>query len=43
MTRRRCDATLHDIMMLNPLRGTRAPGAAVEQAMHVLLQALGTD
>ncbi|MFE5396131.1 alpha/beta hydrolase [Streptomyces sp. NPDC056568] len=39
----RYNATLHDFMMLNPVRGTRASTAAVEQAVHVLRQALGTD
>ncbi|MGW2173951.1 alpha/beta hydrolase [Streptomyces sp. NPDC001705] len=39
----RYNATLHDFMMLNPLRGTRASAAAVEQAVQVLRQALGTD
>jgi acetyl esterase len=31
----------HDFMMLNPLRGTAAATAAVEQAIHVLRKALG--
>ncbi|MFE6633253.1 alpha/beta hydrolase [Streptomyces tendae] len=39
----RYNGALHDFMMLNPLRGTRAAGAAVEQAVHVLSKALGTD
>ncbi|WP_256359353.1 hypothetical protein [Streptomyces ambofaciens] len=39
----RYNATLHDFMMLNPVRETRASSAAVEQAVHVLRQALGTD
>ncbi|MFH8443153.1 alpha/beta hydrolase [Streptomyces sp. NPDC018026] len=39
----RYNAVLHDFMMLNPVRGTRAAGAAVEQAVHVLRKALGTD
>ncbi|GGX90842.1 alpha/beta hydrolase [Streptomyces minutiscleroticus] len=38
----RYNGTLHDFMMLNPLRGTRATTAAVEQAVHVLREALGT-
>ena len=38
----RYDATIHDFMMLNPLRPTRAATAAVEQAVHVLRTALGT-
>ncbi|MFD6290921.1 alpha/beta hydrolase [Streptomyces sp. NPDC060205] len=39
----RYNATLHDFMMLNPVRGTQASTAAVEQAVHVLRKALGTD
>ncbi|MET9353092.1 alpha/beta hydrolase [Streptomyces sp. NPDC006617] len=39
----RYNAVLHDFMMLNPVRGTQAAGAAVEQAVHVLRKALGTD
>lgn len=39
----RYNATLHDFMMLNPVRGTQASSAAVEQAVHVLRKALGTD
>jgi acetyl esterase/lipase len=31
----------HDFMMLNPLRGTAAATAAVEQAIHVLRKVLG--
>jgi acetyl esterase len=31
----------HDFMMLNPLRGTAAATAAVEQAIHLLRKALG--
>ncbi len=38
----RYDAAIHDFMMLNPLRGTAATTAAVEQAIHVLRKALGT-
>ena len=30
-------------MMLNPVRGTAATTAAVEQAIHVLRKALGTS
>jgi acetyl esterase len=30
-------------MMLNPVRGTAATTAALEQAIHVLRKALGTD
>jgi acetyl esterase len=36
----RYNATLHDFMMLNPLRGTAATSGAVEQATRVLRQAL---
>ncbi|GGX81613.1 alpha/beta hydrolase [Streptomyces fructofermentans] len=39
----RYNASLHDFMMLNPVRGTQASTAAVEQAVHVLRKALGTD
>ena len=38
----RYNGTIHDFMMLNPLRPTRAATAAVEQAVHVLRTALGT-
>jgi acetyl esterase len=38
----RYNGTLHDFMMLNPVRGTRATTAAVEQAIRVLRAALGT-
>jgi acetyl esterase len=38
----RYNAIIHDFMMLNPLRPTRATTAAVEQAIHVLRRALGT-
>jgi len=38
----RYNGTLHDFMMLNPVRGTRATTAAVEQAIRVLRGALGT-
>jgi acetyl esterase len=37
----RYDGTLHDFMMLNPLHGTAATTGAIEQAIHVLRQALG--
>jgi len=37
----RYDGTLHDFMMLNPLRGTAAATGAIEQAIHVLRKALG--
>jgi acetyl esterase/lipase/nucleoside-diphosphate-sugar epimerase len=39
----RVNNTLHDFMMLNPLRVTAAASAAVEQAIHVLRVALGTS
>lgn len=39
----RYNATLHDFMMLNPVRGTQASSAAVEQAVQVLRKVLGTD
>ncbi|MFD5632085.1 alpha/beta hydrolase [Streptomyces sp. NPDC127072] len=39
----RYNASLHDFMMLNPVRGTQASTAAVEQAVHVLRKVLGTD
>ncbi|WP_399894942.1 alpha/beta hydrolase [Streptomyces sp. BBFR51] len=42
-TSMRYNATLHDFMMLNPVRGTQASSAAVEQAVHVLRKALGTN
>lgn len=38
----RYNAIIHDFMMLNPLRPTKATTAAVEQAIHVLRTALGT-
>ena len=40
-TSARYNGTLHDFMMLNPVRGTAASTAAVEQAVHVLRKALG--
>jgi acetyl esterase/lipase len=39
----RFNGTIHDFLMLNPLRGTAATTAAVEQAVHVLRKALGTN
>jgi acetyl esterase/lipase len=39
----RYNASLHDFMMLNPVRGTQASSAAVEQAVQVLRKVLGTD
>ena len=38
----RYNGTIHDFLMLNPLRATAATTAAVEQAIHVLRKALGT-
>ena len=35
----RYDATIHDFMMLNPLRPSAATTAAVEQAIHILRKA----
>ena len=37
----RYNGTIHDFMMLNPLRGTAAATGAIEQAIHVLRVALG--
>jgi acetyl esterase/lipase len=39
----RYNGILHDFMMLNPLRHTRATTGAVEQAIHHLRKALGTQ
>ncbi|MFJ9712050.1 alpha/beta hydrolase [Streptomyces sp. NPDC101234] len=39
----RYNASLHDFMMLNTVRRTQASTAAIEQAIHVLRKALGTD
>ncbi|MGW0084340.1 alpha/beta hydrolase [Streptomyces sp. NPDC003393] len=39
----RYNATLHDFMMLNPVRGTQASTAAIAQAIQVLRKVLGTD
>jgi acetyl esterase/lipase len=39
-TSARYNGIIHDFMMLNPLRGTAATTAAVEQAIHVLRKAL---
>ncbi len=36
----RYNATIHDFMMLNPLRPSAASTGAVEQAVHVLRKAL---
>jgi acetyl esterase/lipase len=38
----RYNSTIHDFMMLNPLRPSQAATAAVEQAIHVLRTALDT-
>jgi acetyl esterase/lipase len=38
----RFNGICHDFLMLNPVRGTAAATAAVEQAIHVLRKALGT-
>ncbi|SDZ31735.1 alpha/beta hydrolase [Herbiconiux ginsengi] len=37
----RYNATVHDFMMLNPVRSSAAATAAVEQAVHVLRKAFG--
>ncbi|MEV6966551.1 alpha/beta hydrolase [Hamadaea sp. NPDC051192] len=42
-TSARYNGTLHDFMMLNPVRETAASTAAIEQAIHVLRKALGRD
>jgi acetyl esterase/lipase len=39
----RYNGTIHDFMMLNPLRPSAAATAAVEQAVHILRKALGTE
>jgi acetyl esterase len=39
----RSNGIIHDFMMLNPLRQTAATTGPVEQAIHVLPKALGTD
>jgi acetyl esterase len=36
----RYDGTIHDFLMLNPLRETQATSAAMDQAIHVLRSAL---
>ncbi|MHA5047632.1 alpha/beta hydrolase [Streptomyces sp. SD15] len=38
----RYNGIIHDFMMLNPVRSTKATTAAIEQAIHVLRKALGT-
>jgi acetyl esterase len=39
----RYNGTIHDFMMLNPLRETAAVTAAIEQAIHILRKALSTQ
>ena len=39
----RYNGTLHDFMMLNPVRGTAAATGAIEQAISVLRKALGSN
>jgi acetyl esterase/lipase len=39
----RYNGIIHDFMMLNPLRQTATATGAIEQAIHVLRKALGTD
>jgi acetyl esterase len=39
----RFNGAMHDFMMINPVRDTAATTAAVEQAVHVLRKALGTE
>jgi acetyl esterase/lipase len=39
----RYDGTIHDFMLLNPLRDTRATRGAIDQATSILRKALGTD
>lgn len=34
---------LHDFMMLNPVRETQAATSAINQAIAILRQALGTE
>jgi acetyl esterase/lipase len=38
----RYNAIIHDFMMLNPVRGTEAATAAIDQAIHVLRKAFGS-
>ncbi len=38
----RFNGAIHDFLMLNPVRGTAATTAALEQAIHILRKALGT-
>jgi acetyl esterase/lipase len=39
----RFNGIIHDFLMLNPVRGTAATTAALEQAIHILRKALGTS
>jgi acetyl esterase/lipase len=39
----RFNGAIHDFLMLNPVRGTAATTAALEQAIHILRKALGTS
>ena len=39
----RYNAIIHDFMMLNPVRGTEAASAAIDQAVHVLRNAFGSQ
>ncbi|WP_433287055.1 alpha/beta hydrolase [Pseudonocardia sp. CA-142604] len=39
----RYNGAIHDFMMLNPVRETRAATAAIEQSVHVLRKSLATD
>ncbi|MFI5890174.1 alpha/beta hydrolase [Actinoplanes sp. NPDC051513] len=39
----RYNGTLHDFMMLNPVRGTAAATGAIEQAISILRKALGSN
>ena len=39
----RVNGIIHDFLMLNPVRGTAATTAALEQAIHILRKALGTS
>jgi acetyl esterase len=43
VTSARYNGTLHDFMMLNPVRGTAASTGAIEQAIHVIRQALSSQ
>ncbi len=39
----RFNGAIHDLLMLNPLRDTAATTAALDQAIHVLRKALGSN